>query len=192
MLNKEFWEERYQNKNTGWNIGKISTPLKNYVDSIRDKSCNILIPGCGYGHEAVYLFNNGFKNISVIDLSPTAIKKLHQKVPNFPKQNLFVSNFFDHNRKYDLIIEQTFFCAIDPKMRKNYVNHSYQLLNKNGKIAGLLFNKDFGNNYPPFGGSIKEYQDLFSKKFSINYLKTAKDSIEARKGVELFFEFQKL
>ena len=192
MLDQEFWEKRYQNKETGWDIGQVSKPLKNYFDSLEDKNISILIPGCGYGHEAKYLFDRGFKNVSVVDLSSTAIKNLEKRAPNFPKDNLFISNFFNHNQNYDLIIEQTFFCAIDPKLRQNYVNHSHKILKKNGKIAGLLFNKEFENDYPPYGGNQKDYQNLFNKKFIINTLEVAKDSIDPRKGTELFFEFEKL
>jgi SAM-dependent methyltransferase len=191
MLDQEFWEKRYQDNNTGWNIGAISTPLKNYFDSIKNKDCSILIPGCGFGHEAKYLFENGFKNVSILDLSKSALNDFQKRVPNFPKENLFISNFFDHNHKYDLIIEQTFFCAIDTKLRRKYVNHTHKLLKENGKIAGLLFNKQFDQDQPPFGGSKQEYKKLFEKKFKINKLDLAEDSIEARKGVELFFEFQK-
>jgi thiopurine S-methyltransferase len=192
MLDKYFWEKRYQNKETGWNIGVISTPLKNYFDSIKNKDCSILIPGCGYGHEAKYLFDNGFRNVSILDISKSSIEVFKKNVPNFPEEQLFVSNFFEHNHMYDLIIEQTFFCAIDTDLRQNYVNHSHKILNENGKIAGLLFNKYFENDNPPFGGSKKEYKKLFEKKFKINSLDIAKDSIEPRKGLELFFEFQKI
>jgi SAM-dependent methyltransferase len=192
MLDQNFWEKRYQDKETGWNIGTISTPLRNYFDSIENKNCSILIPGCGYGHEAKYLFENGFQNVTILDISPSAIKDFKKRIPDFPKEKLFTSNFFEHNKTYDLIIEQTFFCAIDTKLRQDYVDHSHRILNKNGKIAGLLFNKHFGNDHPPFGGSKEEYQKLFEKKFNINSLKIANDSIEPRKGLELFFEFQKL
>lgn len=192
MLDKDFWEKRYQDKETGWNIGTISTPLKNYFDSIKYKNCSILIPGCGYGHEAKYLFENGFENVSILDLSPSAIEDFQKRVPNFPKDKLFISNFFEHNHTYDLIIEQTFFCAINTDLREDYVSHSHKILNKNGKIAGLLFNKHFDHDHPPFGGSKEEYQNLFKKKFKINAMEIAKDSIEPRKGLELFFEFQKL
>jgi thiopurine S-methyltransferase len=33
-FNKEYWENRYENNETGWAIGKISTPIKEYIDQI--------------------------------------------------------------------------------------------------------------------------------------------------------------
>ena len=42
-----YWEERYQKQDTGWDIGTISTPLKEYIDQLTDKKCRILLPGAG-------------------------------------------------------------------------------------------------------------------------------------------------
>ncbi len=70
-MNKTYWEDRYTNNQIGWNIGYASTPLRTYFDQIKDKSLKILIPGAGNGYEAEYLWNNGFKNVYVLDFSTT-------------------------------------------------------------------------------------------------------------------------
>ena len=46
--------------------------------------------------------------------------------------------FFEHNKKYDLILEQTFFCALNPALRRAYVAKVYELLNVNGKFPVIL------------------------------------------------------
>ncbi|MGC1630674.1 MAG: hypothetical protein WA749_01040 [Gelidibacter sp.] len=53
---------------------------------------------------------------------------------------------------FDIIIEQTFFCAIYPKLRNSYTSKSSHLLNEKGKGAGLLFNDTFSYDKPPFRG----------------------------------------
>ena len=53
----------------GWDIGYPSTPLKEYIDQLKDKSITILIPGCGNAYEAAYLFERGFKQVTLVDLS---------------------------------------------------------------------------------------------------------------------------
>ena len=45
---------------TGWDIGKGSTPILTYIDQLEDKSIKILIPGCGNAHEAEYLVSKDF------------------------------------------------------------------------------------------------------------------------------------
>ncbi|MDX1544111.1 MAG: SAM-dependent methyltransferase, partial [Christiangramia sp.] len=46
-MNSEFWSTRYRDNRTGWDIGYISTPLKEYIDQLEDKELKILIPGAG-------------------------------------------------------------------------------------------------------------------------------------------------
>jgi thiopurine S-methyltransferase len=41
-LTSEFWEERYQRGEDKWNVGEISTPIKEYIDQITDKNIKIL------------------------------------------------------------------------------------------------------------------------------------------------------
>ena len=71
--NKFFWDTQYQEGNIGWDVGSITTPLKAYFDQLTDKSLAILIPGAGNAYEAEYLNKLGFKNITVVDISPTVI-----------------------------------------------------------------------------------------------------------------------
>lgn len=185
-LDESFWTEKYINGYTGWDIGYVSTPLKEYIDQLSDKNLKILIPGGGNSYEAEYLFHKGFKNTFVIDISPIPLENLAKRVPFFPKENLLHQDFFTLEETYDLILEQTFFCAQDPQLRPQYVSKMYDLLKPNGKLVGVLFNIPLNDDKPPFGGNQAEYQSLFSEKFRIETMETAYNSIPQRTGNELF------
>lgn len=189
-LNRRYWEDRYENNKTGWNIGYVSTPLKVYFDQITDKSLKILIPGAGNSYEAEYLWNNDFKNVFVVDFVKQPLDNIKNRVPDFPETQLLNINFFDLNDKFDIIFEQTFFCALNPSLRKNYVNQMHHLLKPNGKIVGLLFNFELTEEGPPFGGSTAEYKSLFKSKFNLKRLEPSINSIKERQGKELFFIFE--
>lgn len=186
-LNQAYWNERYEQGNTGWNIGTVSSPLKNYFDQLPQKNLRILIPGVGNGHEAEYLLSLGFSNITVLDIAPIALEKLAMRfLPQIGKSvHLILGDFFEHQGQYDLIIEQTFFCALDPKLRQAYVEKMAALLSKNGKLSGLLFDTQFPAG-PPFGGNKQEYQELFSMHFNIKTLAPCYNSIPQRMGNECF------
>ena len=188
-LDSNSWNQRYLSKNTGWDIGYVSTPLKEYFDQLKNKNLRILIPGCGNSHEAEYLFSIGFKNVYVLDFSKKAINNFSSRVPRFPKDNLLCEDFFNISGNYDLIIEQTFFCAINKSKRFEYVNKIHSLLNKNGRLVGLLFNGPMNDDHPPFGGSIAEYKKLFSSLFDLKIIQSSKNSISSRNGKELFINF---
>ncbi len=184
-LNKDFWEQKYQENKTGWDLGKASTPIITYLEQIDNKEISILIPGCGNGHEAEWAHQHGFKNVHVLDFADSAIKNFKKRYPNFDSNHLHQEDFFEHNGKYDLIIEQTFFCAIDPSLRKKYAEKMQSLLNENGKLAGVLFNTDFEGG-PPFGGNKEEYKKYFSPYFLFKYFENCYNSIKPRASSELF------
>jgi SAM-dependent methyltransferase len=193
LLNEDYWSSRYQNNDTVWDMGKVSPPLKEYFEQLIDKSISILIPGCGNAYEAEYLLQKGFKNITLVDISPVLVNKLKKQFSVFLHKeiNIICGDFFALNQTFDLIVEQTFFCAIDPSLRTEYANKMHSLLNINGKLAGVFFNRTFDDG-PPFSGSYAEYNLLFEDKFEIRLMDECYNSINPRKGSELFLIMQKL
>ncbi len=191
QLNKDYWTNRYQANETGWDLGDISTPLKEYIDQLTNKNISILIPGAGNAHEAEYLFLRGFKNVTVIDISPEPLKNIKKRIPEFPENNLILGDFFEHQQQYDLIIEQTFFCALNPSLRKNYAEKMNHLLKEKGKLAGILFNEPLNSDHPPFGGNKEEYISYFESYFNFKTFDVCYNSIEPRKDRELFILFEK-
>lgn len=187
----QYWQNRYLNNETGWDVKEIIKPLKDYVDQINNKELSILIPGAGNGYEYEYLIQNGFSNVTVIDIAEQPLINIKNRVENYIYENLICDDFFNHTKKYDLIIEQTFFCALNPSLRNKYAEKMNELLQPKGKIIGLLFQFPLTEDGPPFGGSESEYVKLFSDNFKIKTLETAYNSIKPREGRELFFIFEK-
>lgn len=190
-LHKNYWEQKYTEEDIAWDVGTISTPLEEYFNQLTNKDLQILTPGAGNSYEAEYLYKSGFKNVDIIDIAMQPLQNLKKRVPSFPQNQLIQNDFFDHNKKYDLIIEQTFFCALHPTSRNKYVKHIKKLLKEKGKLVGVLFDFELTEKGPPFGGSLNEYLTLFSKDFSIKTLDKCHNSIKPRLGSELFFIFEK-
>lgn len=190
-LDKDFWNNRYVNQQMGWDIGYPSTPLQEFIDALEDKSIRILIPGCGNAYEAEYLHHRGFTNVFVIDIAPLALEGFSERVPEFPKDHLIRGDFFEHQAEYDLILEQTFFCALNPDLRSDYAKKMNELLTPKGKLVGVMFKFPLTKKGPPFGGSAEEYQGYFAEYFSIQSMEECKNSIEPRMGNELWVELVK-
>lgn len=190
-FDRNFWEQRYKEKSTGWDVGYPSIPLKTYIDQLVDKELKILIPGAGNAYEAEYLHQQKFSGVHVLDLARPPLESFKKRVPGFPVDKLIQGDFFTHSAQYDLILEQTFFCALDPALRPAYVKKMHALLQSKGKLAGLLFDFELTDEGPPFGGSKREYIGLFENDFSIRTLEPAFNSIEPRQGRELFVILEK-
>ncbi len=186
QLNDKYWNNRYENLETGWDVGKVSIPLKEYFEQIIDKKKKILIPGSGNGYEGEYLFKNNFRNTHILEYSSKAVRNFIKRVPSFPKNQIHNIDFFSFEGKFNLIIEQTFFCALDIKLRNDYVKKVSSLLVKGGKLVGLLFDIPLNTAHPPFGGDVNEYLQLFSETFKVEVLERCYNSISSRRGKELF------
>lgn len=192
-----FWENRWQNGQTGWDLGAASPPLTDYADQIPPdrRDLRVLIPGCGNGYEALHLLRNGFTGITLVDIAPTAVERvrqrLHETYPDWEASlELLCANFFHLTGTFDLILEQTFFCALEPALRPDYVRQMHRLLVPGGKLAGVLFDKDFPGG-PPFGGHASEYQQLFQPLFRVKMMERCHNSIAPRAGAEVFFILEK-
>ncbi len=205
MLDKNYWKNRWQTGATGWDAGQPTTPIKEYVDYLVlkniDKNTRILIPGAGSGHEAVYFYRQGFRNITVCDWAEEAIEKLQNQLPELSESQLIIGDFFNINDRFDRIIEQTFFCAIDPALRTKYAEKCFELLNTveernpdtigKGSITGVLFGQNFEAAGPPFGGTREEYLKYFEPYFDIIKMDACRNSIKPRLGTELWIELKK-
>jgi thiopurine S-methyltransferase len=189
-LDDTYWDNRYKKKETGWDIGYANSIHIEYVKSNFSKEARILEPGAGSAYEATKLWRAGYTNVFPLDYSSTVKKEFTSKNPEFPAEQYLIGNFFELEGKFDLILEQTFFCALNPSLRESYVAKMHSLLQTGGRLMGVLFSFEKEDG-PPFGGSIEEYTALFEKKFKIIRLEKAVNSIPERKGNELFFELLK-
>lgn len=192
MLDKNYWQNRYEENEIGWDAGSITTPIKNYFNNIQDKTVKILIPGCGNAHEAAYLFEQGFKNLYLCDWAQAPLDNFAKEHPDFPATQLICADFFELKEKdFDYVVEQTFFCAIDPKLRQNYAMKMAEILKKGGKLVGLLFAVHMEKEGPPFGGDKAEYLTYFEPYFSDISIEPCPNSIKPRAGKEFFINLLK-
>lgn len=191
-----FWESRYKDGEIGWDLG-AETPVFKAL-SKKLKPGEVCILGCGNGYDAISFSKAGF-NVTAVDFAETPIKNINNIANNlFLKINTIQKNIFDltpeYNNSFDYIIEQTCFCAIDPKNREQYSNLVYDLLKVGGKLIGLWMplDKDIKEGGPPFGVKEDEVKKLFSKQWNITEDCFPVQSIQARKGREKLIVFEKL
>jgi SAM-dependent methyltransferase len=191
MLDQQFWDDLYLRGETRWDLGEASPPLRAYIDQLEDKHASVLIPGAGNAHEALYLNEKGFTGVTVVDISAVATANLRRRAAGPAGLKVITSDFFGHTGKYDLILEQTFFCALEPQLRERYARHARELLAPGGKLAGVLFNRTFEAGHPPYGGDAGAYRKLFEPYFTFNRWAPCLNSAPERAGSEWFMELQR-
>lgn len=187
-VNQEhFWTEKYlSDTKPGWDLNEPAQPLKDILPQLKLLKCRILVLGCGRGHDAAYLAQQGHI-VTGVDVSPEAIKeakKLYADVAhlNFIEADLFhLPESFKHS--FDVVFEHTCYCAIDPQKRNRLVKIWKELLDDGGHLLGIFFTRYYPEG-PPFGGSEWELRERLKKDFHSIYWTRWKKSITPRLGVE--------
>ena len=191
----QYWAKRYNDQNTGWDIGYPSTPIKEYIDQLTDTSITILIPGAGNAYEAEYIWKQGFKNVFVMDISEVPLKNFKNRNPDFPLSQLIHEDFFEHQGAYDTILEQTFFCSFPPTddNRNAYARQMANLMKPHGKLVGVWFDIPLTSDLEkrPFGGNKSLYLSYLNPYFKTISFERCYNSIPPRLGSELFGIFEK-
>lgn len=187
---ENYWSNRYQEGRTGWDIGAASPPLTDLCDWL-DPSMKILLPGAGNAHEADCFRKRGFDNLYVMDIAKEPLDQLKLRVPEYPEEQLLHMDFFALKDQFDVMLEQTFFCALPREWRKKYVAQAHQILKPGGMILGVMFAHEFEKDGPPNGGSPEEYRNLFEPTFEVDKMESCYNSISERRGRELFIRLIK-
>ena len=183
----EDWQRHYEENDLGWDLGQVAPPFVKLWQEEKLPLGKVLVPGCGRGHEVVFLAENGF-DVTAIDFSSGAVTYLKNALK---KRNLegrilhqdFFSLDESHEGVYDLVLEQTFFCAISPKQRRDYVLNVSRILKPGGMLVGLFYHTDEQGG-PPYNTTREDIEMHFSKKFEIQELDKTSLSTEQRKDKE--------
>ena len=197
---EQFWSSRYESGQTGWDLGGVSPPLKHFIDIWKRENLHsrpLLLPGCGNAYEANYLLEAGYHSVTVVDIAVPALERLKASVNDLHPhhmENLHLvhGDFFKLQGAFGLILEQTFFCALDPSLRESYAKKMHDLLQPEGEMAGVFFDAPMYDHRPPFGGSAAEYRELLAPYFEFLVWESCQISHPARQGSELLFRLRKM
>ena len=192
--NEPFWTEKYQEQpSPPWNLGFVHPEFKNLSSMLKLNKMRILVPGCGFAHDAAYLAEQGHK-VTAIDLSQEAIDQAKTMYGHIENLTLIAGDVFseshDFTNSFDIVVEHTFYCAVTPSWRDKIIQHWKSWLVDRGHIMGVFFvvPKRTG---PYFGGSEWELREKLKKDFDFLHWNRSKLSPEWRFGAELVMYAQK-
>lgn len=191
------WENCYQVGETPWDKAAAAPelPLILRAGLLRGQ---VLVPGCGRGHDARAIAAAGGGEVVGVDLAPSAVREARALgVPaglRFEEGNLF-SLPQEWLGTFDWVWEHTCFCAIDPGERQNYVDSVHAVLRPEGRLIGTFFlnpSMDPGEQGPPFGVTEEELDRLFGERFKLESQWLPRAAFPGREGRELMRQFLRL
>jgi SAM-dependent methyltransferase len=110
-----FWNQRYASAETPWVLDKIPATLRSFLKRTRTRG-RVLLPGCGTDHAVIKAFANAGFEVTAIDFSRVALPETKKALGNFDAK-IMRADFFksDFGRRFDLVYERTFLCAMRPR-----------------------------------------------------------------------------
>lgn len=139
---REFWQARYREGQIPWDLGDASPAVRRLAQLYFPPAGKVLIPGCGRGHEAIYLAERGFR-VTAVDLVPEPLDDLRRKSRERGLDvEVLCSDAFAlpavYDGAFDVFLEQTFFGAIDPGLYGDYEAFAFRMLHPGGQLLGVF------------------------------------------------------
>ncbi len=183
-----FWQDLYERREDGWELGQPSPPLAEYLQRTPPSRGKVAVLGCGRGHDCRLLAQAGWE-VWGFDFAPQAIHvaqglaKLEKLEIVFERRDIF-ELVPEYRGFFDGVWEYTCFCAIDPTRRDEYVRLVRDLLKPDGWLLACFYPLRDGTDGPPFPTSEAEIRRLFTPHFTFVETWEPSASVERRKGFE--------
>lgn len=194
-INKpDYWNDIYAREgNPRWDLGHFAPPLQNWLQQQPELTGRVLVPGCGFGHDAALFARRGLQALGV-DFAALAVegaRRTHAGVTGveFRQQDMF-DLLPEFAGCFDYIYEYTCFVAVDPPRRDEYARLLHGLLKPGGLLVGCFYNHGRPGG-PPYDATREIVRRHFEPLFRIEKLEVSPHSIERRKGHELWAEFRR-
>jgi SAM-dependent methyltransferase len=157
------WEDRFRNNSTPWERPGLHPAFKFWRQSgALQAGQRVIIPGCGRAPEPLAFAQLGLE-VCAADLSKTALNwQADQFAAADLEADLIEGDTLAHGGDglFDLVYEQTFLCAISPKLRHDYETALLRWLKPGGSLLALFMQKDEPGG-PPYGCSLEAMRGLF-------------------------------
>lgn len=140
ILNPNFWQERFDTGQTGWDRGATSPQLMHWLSTNELPPCRIAVPGCGKGWEVAELAQQGFEVVG-IDYTAAAVAQTRAHLQDRHLAATVIQadvlNYMP-NQPFDAIYEQTCLCALDPNHWVAYTKQLHKWIRPGGQLC-ILF-----------------------------------------------------
>ncbi|XP_010277802.1 PREDICTED: probable thiol methyltransferase 2 isoform X2 [Nelumbo nucifera] len=168
------WEKCWEEGLTPWDLGQPTPVILHLLQTDAFPKGRALVPGCGSGHD-VFAIASPERYVVGLEISEIAVKKANEE------------DFFTWHptELFDLIIDYTFFCAIEPSMRSAWASQVRDILKPDGELITIIFPISDHVGGPPYKVSVADYEEvLHPLGFKAIYMADNELVIGPRKGRE--------
>ncbi len=149
-----YWDRLYQKEHPEWILKEEHPNFQNLFEfkELFSKSGRVLVPGAGYGYDAVAWAKKDY-NVLAVDFSQPAYSKLLEWVKDLPNLSAIKLDIFEINpqntQPFDIIYESGCFSALHPGRRDEYFEIWEKMLKDDGVIIAHFNNLPHANMEGP-------------------------------------------
>jgi SAM-dependent methyltransferase len=190
---REGWEQRYREGRAAWDLGAAPPCLGRLLAGLPARRLRVLVPGAGFGHDAVAWARAGHQ-VTAVDFAPSAVAGARARARETGvamavlEEDLFALPATLEGA-FDAVWEQTCYCAVAPKRRDEYAAAMARALVPGGTLYGLFWNHGREGG-PPYDVTPAQVRDVFASRFHLLSLEPVPDSVPAR-GNEFLAVFRR-
>lgn len=189
-----YWQAVYDaEERPGWDMDGPTPLLPELLDLAETLKVEvgpaIVVPGCGFGHDAAELARWGF-TVTGVDFAPSAIEGARLRyggVVDWREEDWLAVSL----GPFDTIFDHTCFVAIAPARRVEYVASIAARLKPDGLWLGAFFHTINNPPGPPFAVEPEELRRLADPGFEVLHLAAATRSHPRRAGREFLMVGQR-
>ncbi|MFM8981219.1 MAG: methyltransferase domain-containing protein [Planctomycetia bacterium] len=139
------WEQRYRAGDTPWDLGSEPPILRAELARLGPGAGRpALVPGAGYGHDALALARAGWQ-VTAVDIAPSACARLRARAREEGLSlEVLEADLLDLpaalDGRFALAWEQTCLCALEPAQRAACVAALARVLQPGALLLALLWN----------------------------------------------------
>jgi len=160
------WEARFSADETPWERPGLHPAFLDWRRSgAFGPGDRVIVPGCGRSPELTGFAGIGL-NVVGADLSATAIAFQRATLDAGALDAELIEGDVLRQRfetPFDLVYEQTFLCAIPPRLRPEYEAAVHDWLKPGGRLLALFMQKEERGG-PPYGCSMEAMRELFPEE----------------------------
>ena len=195
-MDQAFWQGIYDEGPPRFDLKGPSAPFVDWLEANQPPAGRAIVPGCGFGHDVLELARRGWDAVGV-DFADTPVQSGRAAAAKaglaakatFVQQDVLT---LDQPAEYDLLFEQTCYCAIEPHRRDEYVRFAARVVKPAGTLVFVVFPVDGRSGGPPFNIGVEEVPLRFAADFDLVRIGApARASAPARTGKELFAELRR-
>ncbi len=161
------WDAAYAAGVTPWDKGAPAPPVVEYLQRAKVTG-QVLVPGCGRGHDARAIAMAGATGVLGLDISERAIAAA-PKADDPGGLRFEVGNFLEleerHRGSFDWVFEHTCLSGLHPSLRAAYAESVAAALKPGGKYLAIFFLTPWDEGEqpepPPYAISTDEIATMF-------------------------------